>query len=628
MPRVARRGLNHYPDHNECPSFRSIVPAVAMFLLAGLLLLGGSAADAAPVWGEVFPLAQPDGTEIQVRIWGDEFYRVVESLDGYTLTRDPRTGFTCYARLAADGQDLVSTGVPVGSERLNRLNLPKHIRIDPSAARARIAAVRAEATRIDNEVMAASQSSPLAAPPCNGNVKGIVLLVDFEDDPWTIPPGDIDDYCNQVGYNGYGNNGSVRDYFFDVSNGNLTYTNFVADAYYRAVHPKTYYEDPSIGYGTRARELVREALEDLDANGFDFSEYDSNGDGRVDAVNCFYAGYVHNAWAEGLWPHSSSVYFSADGVQTYRYQITNIGSSLRLATFCHENGHMICYWPDLYDYDYDSRGVGRFCLMCSTGSAANPVQPCAYLKYVAGWTNTTLLTTAQSYLPVPVTGNAVYKYERPGAPNEYYLIENRQQTGRDTAIPDSGLAIWHVDTYGSNNWQEQLPSQHYEATLVQADGDWDLENNRNGGDSTDLWAAPEYTECGDFTIPNTSWWNGSPSGLTVRNIGVSAPVMTFTFGAAVFCVDAADCDDGNPCTLDECIDNTCVNTLITAKDVNHDGVVNLFDAFCVLDVMAGDSSECTYEDCDVEPCDPNGVVNVFDIFAVLNAIAGVDPCCG
>jgi hypothetical protein len=289
---------------------------------------------------------------------------------------------------------------------------------------------------------------------------------------------------------------------------------------------------------------------------------------------------------------------------------------------------MICYWPDLYDYDGDSRGVGRFCLMCSTGAGTNPIQPCAYMKYDAGWTDTILLTDPQSFLPVPAVGNVVYKYERPGAVNEYYLIENRQRTGRDASIPDSGLAIWHVDTYGNNSWQQQLPDQHYKVTLVQADGDWDLEHNRNSGDATDLWANPDYTECSGWTNPNTFWWDGTPSGLTVRNVSVSAPTMTFGFGAPVSCVDAGDCEDGDPCTVDDCIDSTCVNTLISNKDVDGNGVLNLFDVFCVLDVLAGDQSTCTYTDCDVQPCTPNGVVNLMDILAILDAVAGFDPCCG
>lgn len=82
----------------------------------------------------------------------------------------------------------------------------------------------------------------------------------------------------------------------------------------------------------------------LDQSGLDFSQYDSNGDGRVDAINCLYAGPRRNAWAQGLWPHSSTVSFQADGVSTDRYQITDIANNPTLRTFCHENGHMICGW--------------------------------------------------------------------------------------------------------------------------------------------------------------------------------------------------------------------------------------------------------------------------------------------
>ncbi len=53
-------------------------------------------------------------------------------------------------------------------------------------------------------------------PPITGNVEGLCLLADFSDQVATIPRGDVVDYCNQVGYTGYGNNGSVRDYFLDV----------------------------------------------------------------------------------------------------------------------------------------------------------------------------------------------------------------------------------------------------------------------------------------------------------------------------------------------------------------------------------------------------------------------------
>ena len=74
------------------------------FLL--LISLLPALAQGAPSWGDEFTLDQPDGAEVQVRIWGDEFYRVVESLDGFTLVRDSDTGEICYAELSGDGREL------------------------------------------------------------------------------------------------------------------------------------------------------------------------------------------------------------------------------------------------------------------------------------------------------------------------------------------------------------------------------------------------------------------------------------------------------------------------------------------------------------------------------------------
>ncbi len=329
---------------------------LALCLVAvGCSLLCVPTAQAVPVWGELFELEQPDGSRVEVLIWGDEFYRVVESLDGYTLVRDPASGAICYARLSADGNELESTGVRLGSADANTLGIEPHIRINPEASRAIINEARRYASQGDREVMEGLNLAPSAeGPPSSGAVEAICLIIDFSDEVATIPASEIDDYCNLPGYTGYGNNGSVRDYFYDVSDGNLTYTNFVPTAYYRAIQPKSYYDDCAAPYGERTRELIIEALTDLDNNGFDFSQYDANDDGLIDGINCFYAGVTDCGWANGLWPHSWTVSFSADGVSTYKYQVTGLrATGPTLSTFCHENGHMLCYWPDLYDYDVD-----------------------------------------------------------------------------------------------------------------------------------------------------------------------------------------------------------------------------------------------------------------------------------
>ena len=427
--------------------------------LGALLLVYAPSASAAPVFGEIFRLNQPDGSQIEVRIWGDEFYGVTETLDGYTVVRDPDTMYFCYAQLSADGNDLLSTGVVVGHERAGVLGIAPHIRINPESARAKVQAARAE---WDAELA----QGPRA--PSTGDVLGITVIIQFPDEAGTITRAQVQDHCNLIGYTAFGNNGSVHDYYADVSGGVLNYTNWVS-AYYTADHDKSYYTDESVDWGIRTRELATEALDDLEANGHDFTAYDSDGDGFVDACNFYYCGDHGNQWAEGLWPGAFSFSWSADGKTISRMQMTNMSGALTIGTFCHENGHMLMGWPDLYDYDEgadDSAGVGKFCIMCNKASSTNPVEPCAPLKMrAAGWTTTNLLTTCQAGLSAPAGANTLFKFEHPTNVKEYYVTDNRQQTGRDANIPDSGLAIWHVDEDGSNDNQEMTPALHYEVTL-------------------------------------------------------------------------------------------------------------------------------------------------------------------
>jgi len=498
------------------------------FIILLLTLVSSTSVFADAVWGELIPEKQPDGEIVQVLVWGDEFYRVAESLDGFTLVKDPDSREICYAKLSADGTVLESTGIRVGDKAAER-DMTRHLRIDDTARQALVKERRAAHAEIDAGILAESGKTPGdKAAPDTGDVEGILLLIDFSDEPATIPAAYFGDYCNQIGYSGYGNNGSVYDYFHDVSDGNLRYTNYVTPVYYRANLPKSWYDDQSQGGHTRARTLVAEALNDLNSSGFDFSDYDSNGDGYIDAINIYYAGY-RISWGVGLWPHSGGLSWGADGVSVYRYQMTDITHSLTLRTFCHENGHMICYWPDLYDYDSDSRGVGNFCLMASGASSLNPCEPSAAMKHYSGWDVVNILDESEGGLLVTAGLNEVFKFPHPSQYNEYYLIENRQKTNRDLYIPDRGIAIWHVDEWGSNNYQQATPSYHYEVTLVQADGLWEMEGDLNSGDVDDLWAAPTYVECTPTTIPDTDWWSGADSDLHILDIGETGSTMRFDY---------------------------------------------------------------------------------------------------
>ncbi|MBN1515641.1 M6 family metalloprotease domain-containing protein [Candidatus Sumerlaeota bacterium] len=480
-------------------------------------------------------LNQPDATTVSVRIWGDEYYQIIETLDGYTLTLDQTTSYAVYAILSADASELLSSGVPAGDNPPD--GLAKHLRIKSESL------VQEVADAHEDYASHAPPGEGTFTAPTHGNVTGLTILIDFSDDPGVIAYAEVEDFCNLPGYDNFNNNGSVYDYFYDVSCGEFCYTNDVSHSdwytttrtvtagYYRALQPKSYYNDPEVTLGIRTRELIAEALDNMDAAGFDFSVYDADEDGIIDALNVFYAGERGATWGKGLWPHQSALdYETDDGVRTGHYQITDMGDTLELGTFCHENGHMLFDWPDLYDYDYDSRGCGRYCLMAYGGTGTNPVQPCAYLKDLNGWGATTDLETPESDLIIRSDQNQFYRYVNPHDTNEYFIIENRQQSGRDLSVPSTGLAIWHVDASGSNSWNQMTDTQHYQCSLQQADYAFDLENNRNYGDEDDLYRA-EYVELfSDETSPNARWWNGDKSRLVIKDISAGGVEMSFTFG--------------------------------------------------------------------------------------------------
>jgi hypothetical protein len=150
----------------------------------------------------------------------------------------------------------------------------------------------------------------------------------------------------------------------------------------------------------------------------------------------------------------------------------------------------------------------------------------AYLKHEAGWTSR--LTTVNPGMTATVSAGMNDFVLYPKGPTEYFIIENRQQAGRDALLPDAGLAIWHVDTQGSNNNEQMTPAQHYELSIEQADGRFDLEHQANSGDGTDLFGAPQATRFADDTAPDSHWWDGGASGLVIEQISASGAVMTFT----------------------------------------------------------------------------------------------------
>jgi M6 family metalloprotease-like protein len=501
-----------------------------------------------PFSGQEFTFTQPDNTKIKVKGWGNQYYAVFETLDGFTIIKNPDTGFYEYAQLTDSGNELESTGIKVGMPIPSTLQLVPKLRIDSTAAKSQADEVKRLQPQGVWEIRRQNAKNARLTPPTPGLAPappsrtttgifvGLCLLIEFPDDRASIAQSEIANFCNQRGYRNYGNNGSVFDYFYDNSQGKVQYTNIVTP-YYLAQHEKSYYTDELIPYTQRAIELINEALTYFKNQGFDFSQLTADNNSNIYALNVFYAGDIQNNWSEGLWPHQFNLgsFATSSGKKFSDYQVTNIGNNLSIGTFCHENGHMLCDFPDLYDYGDQSQGIGYYCLMCAGNNAnpKNPIQVSAYLKYRAGWASSVRSVTPGSRIDIAAGTNDFIIHPHPTKLAEYFIIENRSASRRDASLPSEGLAIWHIDERGDNQNEQMTATQHYECSLEQGDGRFDLERNRNQGDAQDLFSANRSRSFGDATLPNSKWWDGTPSGLEITNISLPGLSMTLQIPPAI-----------------------------------------------------------------------------------------------
>jgi len=561
-------------------------------IVSCVLALGSALAAPYPQDGLPTQWVQPDGTNLKLRVFGDEFYARTTTEDGHTVVFSAADKTYYYAASGADGSSVGSSGVR--ADRPPPFGLAKHLK----EARGTAAAVREAnirkftpdragnwAARVKAaQLRRARDSGPAPAPapgegpndgptpapnggplgaPISGAKVGLLLLVQFPDDPATVavdpmnfpaPRSKMVRYSNETGYTDDGNTGSIRDYFFDQSNGQLTHTQVVSTIV-TLPHPRNYYNYSD--YPTNAtladlglvgRQLVAEAIAKLKTDGFDFSTLSVDENDRVLATSLLFAGDNSGNWLKGLWPHSWSLAGAGINVGTvanprylYRYQITDMPTSAPvIGTVCHELGHLLLGYPDFYDTDAsdgDSAGVGEHSLMGSgnhLNGGKTPAPIDLYLKDVSGWANITDITPTDSLdVSLPSTGNRGYRIRKPGTTTEYFLIENRGAGDKwSDFCRDKGIAIWHVDetVFTDNKRQQMTAALHYELSIEQADGFFDLENNQNRGDASDFFDLADGL-FNNGTNPNAHWWGGTASGISISVISSPGASMNVRFGA-------------------------------------------------------------------------------------------------
>jgi hypothetical protein len=121
-------------------------------------------------------------------------------------------------------------------------------------------------------------------------------------------------------------------------------------------------------------------------------------------------------------------------------------------------------------------------------------------------------------------------YAHPANGAEAFYVEARRNEGRNENFPYEGLVVWHIDADGSNDDQQMTAQLHYQVSVEQADGLFDLEKNVCWGEVDDRFADDRVSRFDDGTTPDARWWDGTPSGLAIRDIGPAEAVMRFRLG--------------------------------------------------------------------------------------------------
>ena len=373
------------------------------------------------------------------------------------------------------------------------------------------------------KTQATTTKSHYAAP--KGKIYSLTLLVDFSDKPAPVTVSEVEDWLNKEGFNRDGCNGSVRDYYLDVSNGQLDLTNEVF-GWYRAKHPKSWYEGLN-GY-SGSDSLMKEVFAYYDSQ-VDFSRYDNDKDGTTEAINIVYAG-AGETWGQGLWPHSGWSSERRDGVKLTHHQMTDMPGKFSIYVFVHESGHMIFGWPDLYWY-------GDYCTMGNRANDLNPVAINDFFRADQGWIPFVDITSDDvnnvTSLEVTQPGEVCYRYINPSRPDKEGLVWSYvRNTGRDKVLAGNGLLMQHYDfAIEGNSASDKLGLRIVHASAA----------GKSSDNVTDQWPSPgstantffksgTYAQFSDDAYPAIRWYNGSKTGLKLTDIGTPGETLTFCIG--------------------------------------------------------------------------------------------------
>lgn len=540
--------------------------------LAAMFMLAASA-FAVPAKRVKRQVQQPDGSVLTVMLRGDENFHYTSTEDGQPLVQRA-DGAYCYATLDSNGKLTASAQVAhdVESRGAAELSFLNYYTAESQKVRS-LGMERAKQrnarrmARLANRGVVDASGKPVRRVMAGatggegigvtGKRKGLVILVNFKDKKMQSKhtQAEWNDYFNKVGYNKYGNNGSVHDYFYAQSYGKLDLEFDVIGPVTVSKNMASYGANDAQGNDIDPAGMIKEACELAYAKEkMDMSQYDWDGDGAVDQVYVIYAGYGEAAGGEAntIWPHEwdiqgggYSLVLGGQRIRTYACSSELNGGSgtyiSGIGTACHEFSHCMgipdfydtagggCFGMDAWDLmDYGSYG----------GDGYEPTGYNTYEKWVSGWIEPTILTEPcyiKNMKPLSDAPEACVVFNEANK-NEYYIFENRQLKGTDVALPNHGMLVIHVD-YDQKVWfdnEVNNTSNHQRFTVVPADNK--LTSETVSGDTYP--GTTKSTELTDTSKPAATLFNANSDGRKflgkpVTEITEKDGLISFTFMGGV-----------------------------------------------------------------------------------------------
>lgn len=451
-----------------------------LYLMLSMLFAFGIAANAVPAKKLQKVITLANGTQVSVELRGDEYLSWWEGTDG-TAYRTTATDENVFEAFDLEAQK------PAAAARRARTEQGRV---------ARLARVKNSLKGADDKMRGLGGDHITY----KGVKKGLVVLVDFKNKKFA-DGHDLEYYKNVINGKDFSDEeegyvGSVRDYFLAQSNGQFELDFDVVGPVTMSKNYGYYGNDGAYQKDEKVYEMIKEASDGIQDK-VNLKDYDWDGDGEADQVFFLYAGLgqASGGSAGTIWPHESELRYWPCGVLSYstgkintyacanELQPETQGSSRYISagigTICHEFSHCLGF-ADMYDTTGGGGyGMSVFDVMDQGSYNGNGFVPCNYTAFeriYAGWVEPIELidpATVKDMKSVSDYGRPFIMYNYKNT-NEYFLMENRQNTGWDKGLYGSnGLLIVHVN-YVPSRWANNSVNSSAEkiqcCTVVNADG--------------------------------------------------------------------------------------------------------------------------------------------------------------